>query len=320
MERHDSRQTGEDAADLGALHALAAAVDETHGEEPPGAARAEVLLDDGRDVARRESVAVDLPCDGNLDGLGVALCHSLNDSRSEPLPGVSSTGLESTPVATTPADCPPGDEGSQRLAFRIGPRTDDTADAPSAPDEEALAAFRRAAWLNPEEADYQYILGDALLRAGRFMEAAAAFEEATWRAGKDAQYHLGLGVALHALKRDLDAASAFREAARLAPDEPRARCGLGASLVTLGQVGEGIRELRQAVVLAPADADAHFNLGLALAASGQSEEALDSLRPTPSLSPSWGARSMPSGTTPRPTPPSGKRCASTRAASTPIRV
>ena len=189
-------------------------------------------------------------------------------------------------MATNAPDPSDAQEGPPRLSFRLGSSIGESTDAPSAPDEEALAAFRQAAWLNPEEADYHYILGDALLRAGRLTEAAAAFEEATWRAAADAQYQLALGVALHALKRDAEAASAFREAVRLAPAEPRARCGLGASLATLGQLAEGIRELRQAVVLTPADADAHFNLGLALAASGQVEDAFDSLLRATTLAPS----------------------------------
>jgi Flp pilus assembly protein TadD len=189
-------------------------------------------------------------------------------------------------VATTPPDPSDAQDEVRRIPFRLRSRTEEGAEAPSAPDEEALAAFRQAAWLNPDEADYHYILGDALLRARRFTEAATAFEEATWRAATDAQYQLGLGIALHALKRDAEAASAFREAARLAPAEPRARGGLGVSLATLGQLAEGIRELRQAVVLAPADADAHFNLGLALAASGQVEDAHDSLLRATTLAPS----------------------------------
>lgn len=189
-------------------------------------------------------------------------------------------------MTTSPPDGSAPRDGEGRLPFRVGSSDEESGDGSSVPDEGALAAFRQAAWLNPDEADYHYILGEALLRAGRLAEAATAFEEATWRAPTDAQYQLALGAALHSLNRDAEATSAFREAVRLAPDEPRARGGLGASLATLGQLAEGTRELRQAVALAPSDADAHFNLGLALAASGQAEDAVDALRRAAALAPS----------------------------------
>jgi Flp pilus assembly protein TadD len=187
-------------------------------------------------------------------------------------------------MAASPPEGPDRRGGERHLPFRLT-GGEETAEGPLAPDEEALAAFRQAAWLNPEEADYHYILGDALLRAGRLAEAAAAFEEATWRAPADPQYQLAVGAALYKLKRTAEAASAFREAVRLAPADPRARAGLGACLAFLGQFAEGTRELRQAMVLAPSQPEAHFNLGLALAASGQAEDAVDSLQRAAALAP-----------------------------------
>lgn len=175
-------------------------------------------------------------------------------------------------------------EGVTPPALRLRLATHDE-DSPSPPDEEALAAFRRAAWLNPEEADYHYILAEALLRAGRLTEAAAAFEEATWRSATEAPYHVGLGLALHGLRRHVEAASAFREAVRLAPRDALAHGGLGASLMAMGQAAEGLRSLGQAVVLAPAGADAQFNLGIAFVGVGRPEDALTPLRKATTLRP-----------------------------------
>jgi len=158
-------------------------------------------------------------------------------------------------------------------------------EAGPAPDDDALEAFRRAAWLNPEEADYHFILGEALMRLGRGTEAVAAFEEATWRAPGDPHYHMSLGDVLRALKRDAEAASAYREAARLAPADARALGALGATLVVLGQVDEAIRALRQAVLAAPSDADARFNLGLGLVAAGEVDEAIAVFREAAALAP-----------------------------------
>jgi Flp pilus assembly protein TadD len=203
------------------------------------------------------------------------------------LAGVPSPGLESASVATSPPHRPSGTTSAPTIPFRLGLGPEDGAEAPPPVDidEEALGAFRRAAWLHPEEADYHYILGEALLRTERFTEAAAAFEEATWRRPADPQYQLGLGIALRAVGRYVEAASAFREAIRLVPRDPRAHGGLGACLAALGQEAEGIRAFRQAASLAPADVGALFNLSLALILAHQADEALVPLRQAATLAP-----------------------------------
>jgi Flp pilus assembly protein TadD len=188
-------------------------------------------------------------------------------------------------VATSLPSPPSGATSALAIPFRLGLSADDATLAPIPVDEEALGAFRRAAWLHPEEGDYHYILGEALLRAGRFTEAAAAFEEATWRRPADPQYQIGLGIALRAVGRYLEAASAFREAIRLLPHDPRALGGLGACLAALGQEAEAIRAFRQAVFLAQADVGALFNLGLSLILAHQADEALGPLRQTATLAP-----------------------------------
>jgi len=61
----------EQAPDLRALDALAAAVGEAHRADPAAAAFVEVLGDHGHDVARRERVEIEVAGDGELDGLSV---------------------------------------------------------------------------------------------------------------------------------------------------------------------------------------------------------------------------------------------------------
>jgi Flp pilus assembly protein TadD len=172
-----------------------------------------------------------------------------------------------------------------RLPYRLALLGSDSGAASTPPDEEELVAFRRAAWLHPEEGDYHFILGEALLRAGRHQEAAVAFEEATWRHAGQAQYQHALGVALSALSRHGEAASAFREAVRLAPNEAGSHVALGVALMHLRQSGEAIRSLRRAVRLAPSSFDAHFDLGLALLETGRPMEALAPLRRAADLAP-----------------------------------
>ena len=172
------------------------------------------------------------------------------------------------------------EDASGQIPYRV--LLDDTDDvaspAPQPVSEEAIEAFRRAAWLQPDEADFHFILGEALLRAGRPLEAAVAFEEASWANPSEGQYQVSLGVALSEAGRTSEAVSAFREALRLVPRDPRATNGLGVCLMTLGQAGEGLRTLRTAVALAPRSADVLLNLGLALRASGAADEAVAALK------------------------------------------
>jgi Flp pilus assembly protein TadD len=170
------------------------------------------------------------------------------------------------------------------LPYRLAPVDGSAADE-VVPDEEALEALRKAAWLQPEDADYHYILGEALFRAGRAGEAAAAFEEATWRDPSVAQYQYALGVALHRVRRHGEAASAFREAVRLQPREARSHAGLGVALVRLGQPAEALRELRSAVYLDPSSIEAHLDLGLALLETGRPDEAVAPLRRAAEIAP-----------------------------------
>lgn len=69
VEGRDVVAAGEQAADLRALDALAAAMSEPHGAEAAAAAFVEVLGDDGHHVARRERMEVELAGDGEDDGL-----------------------------------------------------------------------------------------------------------------------------------------------------------------------------------------------------------------------------------------------------------
>lgn len=173
-------------------------------------------------------------------------------------------------------------------AFRYRVLLDEAAvpgEAQAPPSEEAIEAFRRAAWLQPDEADFHFILGEALLRARRPLEAAVAFEEASWANPSEGQYQVSLGLALWAAGRVGEAVSAFREAGRLVPREPRAVNGLGVCLMALGQVGEGLRTLRHAAALAPSSGDLHLNLGVALRATGADDEAVAALQRACDLAP-----------------------------------
>ncbi len=85
------------------------------------------------------------------------------------------------------------------------------ADDDTGPDaREALAAFARAARIDPDEPDYHFILGEALLAAGRVGEAVASLREAVALHPRGATYHLALGRALTARHRFAEAIESLR--------------------------------------------------------------------------------------------------------------
>jgi tetratricopeptide (TPR) repeat protein len=140
-------------------------------------------------------------------------------------------------------------------------------------DAQAVAAFRKAVRLDHGDPDYPYILGEALLRVGRFAEAAAAFQEAILLDRANAHYQRALGVALWKLERHAGAVEAFREALRLQPDDTVALNGLGAALLGTGQARHAVETCRRAV--AGVSVELVNTLAAALWATGDTRAAVD---------------------------------------------
>jgi tetratricopeptide (TPR) repeat protein len=142
---------------------------------------------------------------------------------------------------------------------------------------EVLRTFARAARQDPAEADYDYIMGEALLRAGRAGEAVDRCRGAVRLDRLNPDYQLALGRALFRLERFEEAEPPFREAVCLRSDA-EALNAHGATLLRLHRVAEAERVLQQAVRADPGLAEAHGNLGAARWELGQREEAIAALR------------------------------------------
>ena len=178
-----------------------------------------------------------------------------------------------------------------------------------AADRRALAAgaeFVRVALgrLGEPHGDARFLLGVALLQAGRPGDAVGPLEEAAEGASpRDRPQRLEtLARALVGAGREREAVSAFREAVGAQPRRPATRREYGRLLLAQGRLGRAEPELGTAVRLDPWDAEAHLLLGLVDAAAGRDagEPWREAVRLEPDLAGVLGAgvRTGPSGAEP----------------------
>jgi serine/threonine-protein kinase len=144
--------------------------------------------------------------------------------------------------------------------------------------EEAVAAYRQAIELVPDDPDYHYVLGNLFYNHDRFDEAIAASGEAVRLNPHHVLAQNNLGEALEKKGRTAEAILAYREAIRLKPDYAEAHNNLGDTLRAKGELGAAIASYREAVRLKPAEAGYHNNLGNALRAKGELGPALAAYR------------------------------------------
>jgi Flp pilus assembly protein TadD len=159
--------------------------------------------------------------------------------------------------------------------FQLGPGgSDPGADLPGSPE---LRALRLAADSNPHDPDYQFILGDALLRVGRCEEALPALREAVSLHPEDPEYHRCLGEAAFRAGRYEEAFRAFENAVLRSGGTPASHNGLGGALLGMGRGLEAVASLEAAQYLSPECGPISSNLGIALWRLNRREKAIVSL-------------------------------------------
>ncbi len=141
-------------------------------------------------------------------------------------------------------------------------------------DEVAVACYRQASELAPEDVRWPYFLGRLLAFKGTDLEAAIGlFRRVLELDSGYAPAHLRLADAL-TLANDLDAAEAsYRRAIELDPDLARAHVGLGQVLLRQDRAEEAVPPLERAHTLVGDDATALFALGQAWRRLGDRERA-----------------------------------------------
>lgn len=121
------------------------------------------------------------------------------------------------------------------------------------------------AWLN---------LGDTLVHAGRHEEAIATFRHALTLKPDEHSGWNDLACELVVVSRPAEAVPCFERALALKPDFSEAHTNFGNALRDLGQLEQALVHHRRAVELKPDYPEGQNNLGVALAQAGRSEESI----------------------------------------------
>jgi tetratricopeptide (TPR) repeat protein len=129
----------------------------------------------------------------------------------------------------------------------------------------AVQLLRRAGELNPQTAEVQFTLGNALFRAERIDESIGAFQRALELDPKHARAANNLGTVLGRTNRLVEAVEYFRAAIQIDPSYADAMDGLTAVLFESKQYKATAEVLRDAVQKRPSDLRPIYKLAWLLA-------------------------------------------------------
>jgi eukaryotic-like serine/threonine-protein kinase len=144
--------------------------------------------------------------------------------------------------------------------------------------DEAVAFYRAALALRPENPAVLNNLGNALYNQKKLNEAVTCYRKAIDLNPKAAFAHNNLGSALKDQGKFEEAIASYRQAITSDPKYAAAHNNLGWVLKTQGKLKEAIASYHRAINSDPKYAAAHNNLGSALRDQGKFEEAIASYR------------------------------------------
>lgn len=151
--------------------------------------------------------------------------------------------------------------------------------------DDGIAQFREALRLDPHSAEAHNGLGTALGQAGNASESIEQFHLALEDRPGYAEAHNNLGTALLGEHSISEAEKEFKAAIEDNPDFAEAHNNLGSVYAAKGKTDEAMAEYRKAIAINPGHAPAYNNLGLALAAKGELDQAIAEFRKAVELEP-----------------------------------
>jgi tetratricopeptide (TPR) repeat protein len=116
-------------------------------------------------------------------------------------------------------------------------------------------------------------------------EAIAAYKQAAALEPKDAEPHLSAGLLLEKESQFADAEHEYKQALEIDPASTDALTGLANIYMRGNRFADAGEALRKLVALHPSDAAAHMQLGRVLAAAGKNDEAIAELQTAARLAP-----------------------------------
>jgi arylsulfatase A-like enzyme/Tfp pilus assembly protein PilF len=143
---------------------------------------------------------------------------------------------------------------------------------------EGAIALAEAAKRDPNRPEIHNIRGTALAEAGNLGEAEKEFRATIAADPRNARAYNNLGNVLAAMNRHDDAGGAYRKAIELAPRYADPLNGLGAMLVSDGHAGDALPYFDRAMQLAPDYYEAQLNRAVALQMSGDNAAAAAELQ------------------------------------------
>ena len=140
--------------------------------------------------------------------------------------------------------------------------------------EEAIAEWKSALELNPDDSGGQMNLGLALAGTGKLGEAITHYQKALEANPEYAEAHNNLGVALAGTGKLDDAIVHYQLALQINPEYAEAHNNFGLALAGMGKFADAIEHYQKALELKANFGDAHLNLGVALGSTGKLDEAV----------------------------------------------
>ena len=151
--------------------------------------------------------------------------------------------------------------------------------------DDALAAWDRAASLDPHMTAVRENRGQALVQLGRHQEGLVEFDALIAEDEEDASVHANRAAALFALHRHHDALAACDRAIAIEPRLAEAHASRACALARLGDPEGALASADQAVHIAPDLASAHATRAGALCSLGRNGHSLDAATHALSLDP-----------------------------------